>query len=88
MGLSAYIEFSKELKTLISSKYKNYRIFYYKDSNLLLRDDGFFVPSISMEEYIRNISPGLVPYLGEIFNDDDYLIFILEFKTTDDRRKK
>ena len=87
LGLSAYIEFSKELKKLISSKHKNYRIFYYKDSNLLLRGDGFLVPSISMEEYIRNISPGLVPYLGEIFNDDDYLIFILEFKTTDTEEK-
>ena len=82
LGLETYMDFSKDLKTFISSKHKNYRLFYYKDSNLLLRGDGFLVPSVSMEEYIHIISPYLVPYLGEIFNEDDYFIFILEFKTT------
>lgn len=87
LGLDAYIEFSKELKSLIISKHNNYRIFYYKDSNLLLRGDGFLVPSISMEEYIHNVAPVLVQYLEEIFNEDDYLIFILEFNTNDTKEK-
>ena len=87
LGLEAYINFSNDLRTLLSSKHKNYKIFYYKDSNLLLRGDGFLVPSISMDEYIHNIAPGLVPYLGEIFNEDEYFIFILELNTTDTEEK-
>lgn len=87
LGLEAYINFSNDLRTLLSSKHKNYKIFYYKDSNLLLRRDGFLVPSISMDEYIHNIAPGLVPYLGEIFNEDEYFIFILELNTTDAEEK-
>lgn len=87
-GIEKYLEFSKDLKSLINSKHNNYRIFYYKDSDLLLRGDGFFTPSFSMEEYIRNIYPGLVPYLDEIFNEDDYLIFILEFYTTEVEEQK
>ncbi len=87
LGLETYLEFTKELKSLIISKHNNYRIFYYKDSYLLARGDGFLIPSISMEEYIYEIYPGLIPDLEKICNEDDYLIFILEFHTKEIEEK-
>lgn len=88
LGIKCYLQFFEDLKQFVNFKHKDYRLFYFKDSDFLSKTVGVTIPKISMEEYIKIVLPGLVPYIHRICNSDDYFIFVIEFKTDDREIRK